>query len=285
VTINDCRRFYAEEIRFAANVGSAALIDAFARVPREKFLGPGPWRIASTDMGIGGVTYTVTEDADPIHLYHNVPVALDTSRDLNNGQPGTLARLIDSLELKNRERVFHLGCGVGYFTAIMREVVGPKGSVAACEVDPALAARARENLSFYGNVEVHCGDGAVFDPGICGAMLINAGVTHPHPAWLHRLGEGGRLIVPLTIAMGTTLGKGVVVKIVRERGGYSAQVLTFMAIYSSTSVRDPLIEPLLGKAMSSGALLKLKSVRIDGHAQGETCLLHGREVCLSSAGS
>ena len=85
-------------------------------------------------------------------------------------------------------------------------------------------------------------------------MLINAGVTHPHAPWLERLREGGRLILPLTVAMGATLGKGVVAKIVRGRGNFSARVITFVAIYSCTSVRDPQIEPLLGKAFSTGAL-------------------------------
>jgi protein-L-isoaspartate(D-aspartate) O-methyltransferase len=45
-------------------------------------------------------------------------VAPDRARDLNNGQPGTLARWMDALDLKTGERVYHLGCGVGYFTAM-----------------------------------------------------------------------------------------------------------------------------------------------------------------------
>jgi len=205
-----------------------------------------------------------------------------TRRDLNNGQPGTLARWIDALDLKAGERVFHLGCGVGYFTAILAEVVGGRGAVIACEVDAALAQRARENLRGYANVTVEAGDGAVIDPGECDAMLINAGVTHPHVAWLNRLRAGGRMVLPLTIAMGATLGKGVVAKVVREASGFAAQVITFVAIYSCTSVRDALLEPLLAKALSSGALFKLKSVRLDAHEAGESCVLHGREVCLSS---
>jgi hypothetical protein len=112
VTLDDCKRFYAEEIRFSANVRSPSLVAAFERVPREKFLGPGPWRIASADLGLGGVAYTTTDSADPHHVYHNVPIALDTSRDLNNGQPGTLARWIDAIDLKLGDRVFHVGCGV-----------------------------------------------------------------------------------------------------------------------------------------------------------------------------
>jgi len=201
------------------------------------------------------------------------------------GQPGTLARWIDALQLRAAERVFHLGCGVGYFTAIMAEVVGAEGSVFASEVDQALAAAARENLAGYPNVTVHAGDGAALDPGACDAMLINAGVTHLHPPWLDRLREGGRLVLPLTVAMGTasgaTLGKGVA-KITRERGAFHAQVIAFVAIYSCTSVRDPELEPLLGKAIGTGALLKSKSVRRDPHAPADTCLLHG-DVCLSSA--
>ena len=49
----------------------------------------------------------------------------------------------------------------------------------------------------------------------CDAMLINAGVTHLYPPWLDRLREGGRLVLPLTVAMGATLGEGVVAKITR----------------------------------------------------------------------
>jgi protein-L-isoaspartate O-methyltransferase len=45
VDLSDIRRYFAEEIRAVANIRSEALIDAFAKVPREHFLGPGPWRI------------------------------------------------------------------------------------------------------------------------------------------------------------------------------------------------------------------------------------------------
>ncbi len=194
LTLEDCRRFYADEVRFAANLTSATLIEAFARVPREKFLGPPPWKIGSADArglsiaGLGAMAYTATED--PRDVYHNVVIALDPAKDLNNGQPGALARWIDALDLKPSERVYHLGCGVGYYTAIMAEVVAPAGAVTGSEVHEGLAGRARSNLSLYPNVKVHAGDGAAFDPGECDAMLINAGVTHPHRPWLGRLREG-----------------------------------------------------------------------------------------------
>ncbi len=49
-------------------------------------------------------------------------------------------------------------------------------------------------------------------------MLINAGVTHPQPIWLDRLREGGRLVMPLTIAISPTIGQGIMLKFVRLVG-------------------------------------------------------------------
>jgi len=87
---------------------------------------------------------------------HNVVVVLDKAGDINNGQPSALARWIDSMDLKPGARAYHLGCGVGYYTAIMAEVVGPRGSVVGTEVNPDLAARAKENLSGYSKRDRTC---------------------------------------------------------------------------------------------------------------------------------
>ena len=135
MTLDQCRRFYADEIQYAANLHSPALIEAFARVPRENFLGPGPWQIGVPDVATGKVEYLTTPSADPRHVYHNVTIALDPARNLCNGQPSSLAAWMSALDLQPGNRVFHLGCGVGYFTAIMAEVVGFTGCVIASEVD------------------------------------------------------------------------------------------------------------------------------------------------------
>jgi protein-L-isoaspartate(D-aspartate) O-methyltransferase len=45
--LQTARRRFAEELRVAANVRSLAVVEAFATVPRERFVGPGPWRIRS----------------------------------------------------------------------------------------------------------------------------------------------------------------------------------------------------------------------------------------------
>ena len=62
---------------------STRLVDALGSIPREKFLGPGPWQILRLAEAMRG--YEFTPDDDPRHLYDNVLVALDASRNLNNG--------------------------------------------------------------------------------------------------------------------------------------------------------------------------------------------------------
>jgi len=72
-------------------------------------------------------------------------------------------------------------------------------------------------------------------------------------------------------------------KITRQPGGYATELVTFVAIYSATSGRDSQLEPLLGKALATGALMKTRSVRRDAHEPAETCVVHGTHVCLSLA--
>jgi protein-L-isoaspartate(D-aspartate) O-methyltransferase len=285
--LDDCRRFYANEIRLLANVGSREVVEAFARVPREKFFGAPPWQIASPEhsaLALAGISppfYVTT--SEPRDLCHNVLIAIDAPRHINNGQPTMLARWIDALDLKPGDRAFHLGCGVGYYTAILAEIVGPRGSVLAIDVDSHIAARAKENLAAYPHVIVHSGDGATLDPRECDAMLINAGVTHPHQLWLDRLVEGGRLVLPITASVpGSSFGSGVTAKIVRRDGRLSARVVGHVAIYSCTSIRDPELEVSLRKALPALMRAKLKSVRVEAHEQDDTCLVHSSNMCLSA---
>ena len=110
------RREFAEKIRAKSALRSTRLVDALASVPREEFLGPGPWQILR--LAEPGRGYQLTPDGDPRHLYDNVLVALDAKRNLNNGEPAALLRWLDDLELSPGDRFLHIGCGVGYYTAV-----------------------------------------------------------------------------------------------------------------------------------------------------------------------
>jgi protein-L-isoaspartate(D-aspartate) O-methyltransferase len=268
------RQRYAEELRQKAQLRSQAVVRAFAQVPREHYLGPGPWRVLDLE-------YHSTADADPRHLYHNVLVEIDAARQANNGQPSFLAFLIDALELREGEHVVHVGCGTGYYTAILAEVVGPTGRVTAIEIDTELAARARSNLANLAQVEVILADGGEYDPGPVDAILVNAGATHPRLLWLDRLLPGGRLILPLTV---TTLpgSTGQILKVTRAEQGYAARFISRTAIFPCIGARNLDADRRLWEAFAKGGWESVRSLRRDQHAPASTCWLHGDNFCLST---
>jgi protein-L-isoaspartate(D-aspartate) O-methyltransferase len=289
------RRFFAEEIEAVCKLQSPALVEAFAAVPRERFLPPGPWTVlADIDFGMSAVKTRLTADADPARVYHNIAVAIDPARQLFNGQPGTIGVWIDLLELSAGQRVLHVGSGLGYFTALMAHCVGPTGRVVAYEVDEALAAGARANLSALDWVEVRAGDASQppAAPETFDAILVNAGVTHPLPHWLAALAPGGRMMLPLTTSMaavgmpGSTLGKGLVFLITHgDAPSLAARAITVVAIYSALGLRDLSMNDALGRAMMTGPgqWQKVTQLRRDPHDPDASCWHHGAGFCLSSA--
>jgi protein-L-isoaspartate(D-aspartate) O-methyltransferase len=291
--LDDIRRKYAEGIRDVLKlrfniVLSKDLVDAFAKVPRESFLGPGPWLIRGTGNNIWqkftcwlhrsdptGDWITV----DPEHLYrHDAIVAIVASRGLNNGQPSGLASWIHFLELHKGDHVLHIGCGVGYYTAIIAEVVGPTGHVIAIEIDPELASRACENLACLDHVDVVHGDGGEYVTGPTDAVLVNAGATHPRSAWLDSLQVGGRMIMPLT----TEKGRGGVLKAKRELRGYAARFVFTTQIFDCVGGRDAELSKRLHDGFKRGAWRLVQSLRREPHDPSKSCWLHGDGFCLST---
>src|SRR5205807_3817362 len=80
-------------------LGPRSVVDAFATVPRERFVGPGPWQIKSP-MRMGD--YWTTPDADPRNVYHDALIALDAERGINNGQPSLWIALFDERDYCRR---------------------------------------------------------------------------------------------------------------------------------------------------------------------------------------
>lgn len=279
-TLEQCRHFYSEELRIVAGLESPDLVSAFARVPREQYLGAPPWKFSS-GSSLKQFSYRTTSSV--CDVYHDVFVALRSERFLNNGQPSMIARLLAALKLSPGKRVFHCGCGTGYYTAIMAEVVGSKGSVVAAEIDSALAEIAVINLMNYDHVKVLNRDGADVNPDSCDAILVNAGVTHPHPAWLDGLSEGGVLVLPLSVGRNLGVNDAMVLGITRRQDQFAAELLSIMTIYSSTSMRDAMLQSMLNESFESHAMLRLKSVRKDDHDKTDTCIVHAPGFCLSAA--
>ena len=240
--LKTARRAFAEELRATSPVlHNDRVVDAFATVPRERFLGPGPWKILPGPRS--HETY-MTPDADPRRVYHDVLVPLDEEQDINNGQPSLWAFMFDRLGVEPGEHVLQIGAGTGYYTAILAELTGEGGHVTAVEYDEDLAAQATTNLKPWSQVNLIHGDGATFDPGDVDVVVAFAGVTHPAPHWLDRLRDGGRLMVGLT----ATNGWGFMLMATRASDAFRAEALGPCGFVPFVG-RDEAAAERLGKAL------------------------------------
>jgi len=280
--IEEARQRFAEELRYTAHVRSSRVVAAFATVPREHFVGPGPWRILSP-MSLA--EYWTTDDARPHHLYHDILIAIDPIRRLNNGQPSLWAHLYDQLDLQPGAHVVHVGAGTGYYSAILAEIVGRAGKVTAIEIDPDLAVWARQNLALaWPQAVVVAADGFAFRPDpLADAIIVNAGVTHLSLAWIDSLAaENGRLLVPLTTADGRG-GFLLITRLGGETRHYPARFAHWTGIIPCTGGRDPAAEARLRAALARSHFAAIRSLRRAPDEPDDTCWLAGEGWWLSTA--
>ena len=273
--LRQTRRRFAEELRFVARIEDQNVVDAFAAVPRERFVGPGPLRMLSQ---WNLKDYWTPRDSGPGAVYHDVLIAYDEQRRLNNGQPSLWAFVFDKLGVASGERVVHLGCGMGYYSAVLAELVGPTGKILAIEIDEPLAERARAALAPWPQVTVINGDGATVSLGESDVVVASAGATHPLPAWLECLSAKGRLVFPMTT---TNAGGGMLLVKRRRRDEFEARFLCQVLFYEFSGARDADANDRLELAFAQDRGAGVKSVRTDEHAEQATCWLHGDGWCLS----
>ncbi|WP_246801762.1 protein-L-isoaspartate O-methyltransferase family protein [Rhizobium leguminosarum] len=227
------RRAYAKQITAAVRVVDERVETAFAEVPREDFLGPGPWPIFRMRKA-----YVPTPAADPVYIYTDDVVGIVPERHINNGQPSLHAFLLSRTALRAGEHIVHVGAGTGYYSAIMAKLVAASGKVTAIEFESELAARATANLAAYPNVSVIQGDGSSVAFDSADVIYVNAGATRPANIWLDRLNDGGRLVLPLMTDLGFTSSnwsnmhlRGAVFLVTRSGEELHAQWISPVAIF------------------------------------------------------
>lgn len=277
--LDTVRRAYAKQVMAAAGVTDRRVAAALAAVPREKFLGPGPWPILQPNRG-----YVATPSDNPADLYADVLVGIIPERHLNNGQPSFLALLIAAAAPRAGEHAVHIGAGVGYYTAILAHLVGRRGRVTAIEYDAGLAERLAANFAGNDRVQIVHGDGSQVEFADADVILVNAGATRPAGIWLDRLRDGGRLILPLTAAdfpSGDST-RGAVFKIERRSGdGFAAQRISGVAIFPCAGMRDAESETALAAALATGRAGEVRRLYRSNDVPEEDCWLRGDGWCLA----
>jgi len=160
------------------DITDARVLAAMGRVPRHRFVPPALAKDAYTDR----------------------PLPIGEGQTIS--QPYIVALMTQLLELRGRERVLEVGTGSGYQAAVLAEIVG---QVHTIEILPGLATSAATRLKAlgYGDVKVRAGDGyqgwptqAPFD-----AIVVTAGASHIPGPLVAQLKEGGRLVIPVDVAV------------------------------------------------------------------------------------
>jgi protein-L-isoaspartate(D-aspartate) O-methyltransferase len=165
--------------------------------------------------------------------------------------------------------------------------------VTAIEFDSELAARARQNLAPWSNVNVIQGDGTITPFDSADVIYVNAGVTRPMLHWLDGLKDGGRLLFPLTTDYNfpnakpgvfdpTRLMKsGAYFRIRRQGTEFEARGLMATAIIPCESARDPASEVALAAAFEKASWTRVKQLVRGGTVPEEQCWLRGEGWSLT----
>jgi protein-L-isoaspartate(D-aspartate) O-methyltransferase len=155
------------------------VLDLLAQLKREEFVPPQHRAHAFVDM--------------------ELPLAEGTEAAIASGRcmlaPRVEARMVQDVDPRPYEKVLEIGAGSGYVAALLARL---SRQVITLEIDPRLAAMARENLQRAGiaNAEVREADGARGLPGEApfDVIVLSGSVAEVPRALMEQLATGGRMI-------------------------------------------------------------------------------------------
>ena len=130
--------------------------------------------------------------------YFNYPLPILSSQTIS--QPYTVAFMLESLELKENDKVFEIGTGSGWNACLIAEIC-KKGKVITTEIIPSLAEFAKKNIKKFNfkNIKILNIDGskgykkeAPFDK-----IIITAAASKIPEILLKQLKNNGILVAPI----------------------------------------------------------------------------------------
>lgn len=158
----------------AQDVSDRRVLDAVAKVPRERFV-PEELRV---------------------HAYENRPLPIGYGQTIS--QPLIVALMTQALGLVGNEKVLEVGTGSGYQAALLSHLAR---KVFTVERVAQLAQRAQQTLAELGftNVRVRVADEVLGWPEEApyDAIIVTAGAPRVPQELLEQLSTGGRMVIPV----------------------------------------------------------------------------------------
>ena len=130
--------------------------------------------------------------------------ALPIGYDQTISQPLVVAFMLELLQPAAGDKILDIGSGSGWTTALLAEIVKPRGGVIALEIVPELKEFGEKNTTKYNFVEKGiarflCTDGSKAYQGEApyDRILASASAKKLPLGWREQLKIGGRMVVPI----------------------------------------------------------------------------------------
>ena len=212
-SITAARNAMVDDLVARRVIQTPAIERAFRTVPRHAFV-PQPFVLPMDPL-----LSELVETDDPTRVYVDNLIVLKREKSINCGTPSIVATQIELLAPIEGMRVLHVGTGSGYYTAILAELAGERGTVVGIEYEPDLAEMSAAFLARagYTNVTIREGDGALGVPEAApfDRILVSAGAGDIAPAWVSQLEDDGRVVFPFChiSVLGPSITSGVLLSI------------------------------------------------------------------------
>jgi protein-L-isoaspartate(D-aspartate) O-methyltransferase len=210
----ELRQRLVDQLTTAGYLTTPAWVNAFAAVPREKF-------VHRYFIFANGGGHTAVEQSDDIWLeaiyqdrvlptqLDGDPTAWDRARrddapadgvpTCSLSQPSLTAVMLEALDVHDGHRVLEVGAGTGYNAALLAHRLGDT-QVTTIDVDPVLTADAARNLTAAGyapTVVTGDGEGGVPQAAPYDRIIATCSLPHIPATWLTQTRPGGMILTNL----------------------------------------------------------------------------------------
>lgn len=137
-----------------------------------------------------------------IHFaYEDRPLSIQYGQTIS--QPSTVAFMLEKLDVKPGDSVLDIGCGSGWTTSLLAEIVSPGGSVVGVEKVPSLVKFGQHNLHKYDfpntTVSIRKSSAELGFPkgGPYNRILVSASAQKLPTKLIDQLKIQGKLVIPI----------------------------------------------------------------------------------------